>query len=919
MITPLELRKLVNKSAIERLAADRYDGSLEKLLNDLSASLNQLLQSDLKKAKSFLQGIQKVFTKLPRQYSPRLLAMEGRLLHWSGESKIAARKYEVAVKRFMAQGEKALLAQTRQGLMDVYMYLGKHDQALQLGKQALTYFHRQGLETNAARVLTNIGNVYHRLDQNIQALKYYDRAREIFAKKGGIPLAIVDFNRANIYVNLNELDTAEDLYHRVRQVCQEQGAAIFEAKVDYSLAYLYFLRDEYTKSLTAFERALAKFEKLGDAKAGAVTRLDLAEINIYLNQFGSASMLGTEVFGECKKLGLRYEQGKAAYFAAEATRQLGDFQEATNFLHQAESLFRRENNRLWSGLVMLSRSQLLLAQGRQAKSDGMAREASRQFAQSADVRRQIDAETVLAETELKGEKVQEALVSCRDLLSRRPLGYQQYRLHRLAGLCHLTRSEPKRAYNEFRKAVNISESAMLSLQQDESRYFFSLGRYETYLYAVQCLLQLGQVERSFAQHLRALAFLNHRPERYRQATSEVPAQYLERRSELRAALKRLTDTSEAGGVRTASAEVLRQLDTRFLENERKIRSCLYPDLAGASLQTVTPEFASTNLRENEIVVNYVKIDSDVGAFVASRDGVRFVGSLVEYETLESQLRELHFLMESAVLCSRSSTSSPGAIDHYLEELYRILIEPLQIVGEERLIFLLEGIFAQVPFSILPGINGERLIDTCDIRVIVNPADLSKSTLEPFVLNGTQSAVFSVPSEDLPLVSIEGRKVSEMLSGSRLYSDEEATSVNLKHSLTESRGIIHIAAHASRSSENPLFSRLLMSDGPFFPFDLFNLDCQVQLVTLSGCQTAAPGIYYGNSFSLAKAFHQAGARFVLATLWPVSDKISLMFVTEFYKALKETADPPVAYKVAMIKVKAINSNPAYWGPFVLLGI
>ena len=142
---------------------------------------------------------------------------------------------------------------------------------------------------------------------------------------------------------------------------------------------------------------------------------------------------------------------------------------------------------------------------------------------------------------------------------------------------------------------------------------------------------------------------------------------------------------------------------------------------------------------------------------------------------------------------------------------------------------------------------------------------------------------------------------------------------LAEHLKDADGFVHIAAHASRSSENPLFSRILLSDGPLFPFDLFEGGVGEALVTLSGCQTAAPGLYYGNSFSLARAFYLAGCRFVLASLWPVSDKLSMIFMTEFYAALQQDSDIFAAYRLAVRKARCVDDNPAHWGAFILLGI
>ena len=111
----------------------------------------------------------------------------------------------------------------------------------------------------------------------------------------------------------------------------------------------------------------------------------------------------------------------------------------------------------------------------------------------------------------------------------------------------------------------------------------------------------------------------------------------------------------------------------------------------------------------------------------------------------------------------------------------------------------------------------------------------------------------------------------------------------------------------------------MGDGPFFPFDLFGAGVRASLVTLSGCQTASPGVYYGSSFSLAKSFYQAGARLVLASLWPVSDQLSRVFMEEFYSTLGVTGDVWLSHDAAVGRLADLTDNPAFWCSFVLLGM
>ncbi|MHA1280341.1 MAG: CHAT domain-containing protein [Candidatus Helarchaeota archaeon] len=191
------------------------------------------------------------------------------------------------------------------------------------------------------------------------------------------------------------------------------------------------------------------------------------------------------------------------------------------------------------------------------------------------------------------------------------------------------------------------------------------------------------------------------------------------------------------------------------------------------------------------------------------------------------------------------------------------------------------------------------------------------TKSKHAFNRKRNSVFAPDFKHLPNVKKEAKDILNYFDNAKIYMDNEAITGNLYKELKKTRGFIHIATHASRSCENPLFSQILMNDGPFFPFNLFDVNINADLVTLSGCQTAAPGLYYGESFSLAAAFGLAGSKHILATLWSVSDVVSKIFMNEFYNMLAKKQDIFIAYKNAADKVYEITENPAHWGAFVLI--
>lgn len=97
-------------------------------------------------------------------------------------------------------------------------------------------------------------------------------------------------------------------------------------------------------------------------------------------------------------------------------------------------------------------------------------------------------------------------------------------------------------------------------------------------------------------------------------------------------------------------------------------------------------------------------------------------------------------------------------------------------------------------------------------------------------------------------------------------------------------------------------------------DLRGLD----LVVLSACQTALGDVVQGEGvFGLQRGFKKAGAQSILMSLWEVDDKVTHIFMTEFYRAWTSGMTKTAALKSAQSKVKSKYPDPRHWAAFILL--
>jgi CHAT domain-containing protein/acetyl esterase/lipase/tetratricopeptide (TPR) repeat protein len=116
------------------------------------------------------------------------------------------------------------------------------------------------------------------------------------------------------------------------------------------------------------------------------------------------------------------------------------------------------------------------------------------------------------------------------------------------------------------------------------------------------------------------------------------------------------------------------------------------------------------------------------------------------------------------------------------------------------------------------------------------------------------------------------------------------------------------------------------DGILSGMEVLQADLRgTDLVVLSACDTASGRIQLGQDVaSLREAFQLAGAHSVLATLWPIPDRVTAQLMARLFESLVETRDKAQALRAAQIHMiqslrdRSHAANPALWAAFVLTG-
>src|SRR5687767_13156076 len=152
--------------------------------------------------------------------------------------------YERVVRSFDAHGSHQRGARIpHNGYISVLTQAGRYEDALNVARSAERWMKQVNDDVGYARLCTNIGNIYQRLDQYQKSHEYYAASAQIFEAVGDKQaVAQVCHNVGYILGRLDRFDEADTMYERTEQMSRELGMRELENQTTYNRAYLFFLR-----------------------------------------------------------------------------------------------------------------------------------------------------------------------------------------------------------------------------------------------------------------------------------------------------------------------------------------------------------------------------------------------------------------------------------------------------------------------------------------------------------------------------------------------------------------------------------------------------------------------------------------------------------------------------------------------------
>ena len=465
-----------------------------------------------------------------------------------------------------------------------------------------------------------------------------------------------------------------------------------------------------------------------------------------------------------------------------------------------------------------------------------------------------------------------------------------------------------------------------------------------------------ELERAFgiAERLRARSLIDTLEVAHAVPAATAPirqqrAQVLERISGVQ---RRLLDPDLAAAERTAANRELERLEIEEadLRNQlaraapvlgvarrpdfatlERVRRALAPDQALLSFQIAPWEDARRDFAGGSWLL------------AVSRAGVR-----VYRLPGRAELRSAVQLLSGTFDQRTGADAAPAA------GLFRQLLEqPLRELprGIRRLILVPDGALHQLPFAALrASAQAPPLVSRFELAAVPSAtlwlswtahrpptAPIPALALADPPLPGAgprpaaakeRGAVFAsgIRLGPLPYARQESQAVVRHLGGGSVRrSGEDASEAFLKTAPLRRFAILHFATHAVTDEAHPDRSGVLLApgaanqDGLLQIREIVDLNLNGRIVVLSACSSNTGVLLRGEGvMSLARAFFQAGAHTVVASLWRLRDDEAAELFDRFYRHLGRGASVAAALRSAQRELIEESAPTAAWAGLVVLG-
>jgi hypothetical protein len=239
----------------------------------------------------------------------------------------------------------------------------------------------------------------------------------------------------------------------------------------------------------------------------------------------------------------------------------------------------------------------------------------------------------------------------------------------------------------------------------------------------------------------------------------------------------------------------------------------------------------------------------------------------------------------------------------------LLVDPLEIKDAARVVLVPAGPLASVPWGLLPAFAGTELAIVPSVRRWERSmARLGRLPRRPRVL--------AVAGPGLRFAGREVRRVATTWGeGTQVLTGPAATVAAVVAGIARA-DVVHLAAHGTFRSDNPLVSSIRLADGVLTGYALERLPRCPPVLVFSCCDLGMTTADGTGAFGLAGLMLSVGCASAIASVTSVDDRASARFMPGLHDTLRATRSPAGA--LAALRRGARRTAPASLGGLVCFG-
>lgn len=523
-----------------------------------------------------------------------------------------------------------------------------------------------------------------------------------------------------------------------------------------------------------------------------------------------------------------------------------------------------------------------------------------------------------------------------------------------------------KAQEKYKEALVLGQAKRATFKSEQSKESWLSKRYELFEKAITCQYLLHSESRDeiylhqafeLAEQSKALLLLDALQKSKATRFSNIPDTLIQKEKELSGVIANLEqqifESHAATGLDSQTIVLQGELfawqqeyDSLLLtinKNHPRYFQLLH------QRKTLCVTELQQDLDKDHAILQYFVGDSSLFTFFIDHDQVKLNRITLDFP-LEEWVKEWRSIVEAYGSIPRKRDDEQRFVDLSLQ-LFDKLLAPFATQLPEALTVVTDGVLGYLPFEALLVSRPEHLGNYRSYDYLLYHHQLSytfsnswsKEIKERTPMRAGSGVLAMAPvfsgspfaSNDrfskLNMLAFNQQEAEDVVSvwGGKSLTGLNATKPNF-YKYAPDYQILHLATHAKANSESGAYSYLAFTEISdsieneiLYARELYEMSIAADLVILSACETGAGELQQGEGvISLARGFSYAGARSIVNTLWPVSDRKSAQLMTNFYKYLQQNFPKDKTLRQSKIdyiqSARDRDAHPFYWAAFVPLG-